>query len=80
MPEATPSLRALHKTDVPRLVEICNQMQVARYLAHMPHPFTRTHAKRFVAFGRENAGLVFGIVIGRLLVGAIQVRDQLEYF
>jgi len=65
---------------VPRLVEICNQMQVARYLAHMPHPFKRSHAKRFVTFGMENPGLVFGITFDRLLVGALQMRDQLEYF
>jgi hypothetical protein len=28
----------------------------------------------------ENAGLVFGIAFDRLLVGALQMRDQLEYF
>jgi RimJ/RimL family protein N-acetyltransferase len=55
-------------------------MQVARYLAHMPHPFKRSHAKRFVTFGMENPGLVFGIVLDKFLVGALQMRDQLEYF
>ena len=80
MPDGTVSLRPLVMRDVPRLVEICNQMQVARYLAHMPHPFKRSHAKRFVNFGMENPGLVFGIVLDRLLVGALQMRDKLEYF
>jgi len=80
MSDATVSLRPLVMRDVPRLVEICNQMQVARYLAHMPHPFKRSHAKRFVTFGMENPGLVFGIMLNRLLVGALQIRDQLEYF
>ncbi len=80
MSDATVSLRPLVMRDVPRLVEICNQMQVARYLAHMPHPFKRSHAKRFVTFGMENPGLVFGIAFDRLLVGALQMRDQLEYF
>jgi len=80
MPDATVSLRPLVMRDVPRLVEICNQMQVARYLAHMPHPFKRSHAKRFVTFGMENPGLVFGIVLDKFLVGALQMRDQLEYF
>lgn len=80
MSDATVSLRPLVMRDVPRLVEICNQMQVARYLAHMPHPFKRSHAKRFVTFGMENPGLVFGIAFDRLLVGTLQMRDQLEYF
>lgn len=80
MSDATVSLRPLVMRDVPRLVEICNQMQVARYLVHMPHPFKRSHAKRFVTFGMENPGLVFGIAFDRLLVGALQMRDQLEYF
>lgn len=80
MSDATVSLRPFVMRDVPRLVEICNQMQVARYLAHMPHPFKRSHAKRFVTFGMENPGLVFGIAFDRLLVGALQMRDQLEYF
>lgn len=80
MSDATVSLRPLVMRDVPRLVEICNQMQVGRYLAHMPHPFKRSHAKRFVTFGMENPGLVFGIAFDRLLVGALQMRDQLEYF
>ncbi|MDA9053706.1 GNAT family N-acetyltransferase [Planktomarina temperata] len=80
MSDATVSLRPLVMRDVPRLVEICNQMQVARYLAHMPHPFKRSHAKRFVTFGMENPGRVFGIAFDRLLVGVLQMRDQLEYF
>ena len=80
MPDGTVSLRPFVMRDVPRLVEICNQMQVARYLAHMPHPFKRSHAKRFVTFGMENPGLVFGIVLDKFLVGALQMRDQLEYF
>ena len=66
MSDATVSLRPLVMRDVPRLVEICNQMQVARYLAHMPHPFKRSHAKRFVTFGMKNPGLVFGIAFDRI--------------
>ena len=66
MSDATVSLRPLVMRDVPRLVEICNQMQVARYLAHMPHPFKRSHDKRFVTFGMKNPGLVFVIAFDRI--------------
>jgi RimJ/RimL family protein N-acetyltransferase len=46
----------------------------------MPHPFVLADAKRFISFGQENIGLVYGIEVDGHLIGALQMRDEFEYF
>ena len=42
-------LRAPKPRDVPRLVELLNNLAVARWLTIVPHPYTTQHAEEFFA-------------------------------
>jgi 8-oxo-dGTP diphosphatase len=42
-------LRALEKEELPRLVELLDVWDIARWLAVLPYPYTRQHAEEFYA-------------------------------
>ncbi|OOY18863.1 hypothetical protein BMI86_19255 [Thioclava sp. DLFJ5-1] len=54
-------LRPLTSKDVDAITHAANDFEVARWLAKMPYPYTRTDAEAFVAANRENFGGVWGI-------------------
>ncbi len=54
-------LRPLTSEDVDAITRAANDFEVARWLAKMPHPYTRADAEAFVAANRENGGRVWGI-------------------
>lgn len=54
-------LRPLTSKDVDAITYAANDFEVARWLAKMPYPYTRTDAEAFVAANRENGGRVWGI-------------------
>jgi len=49
-------LRPPHATDAEEMAEIANNINVARMLAHMPHPYSIKDAEAFIANAQENIG------------------------
>jgi RimJ/RimL family protein N-acetyltransferase len=41
------TLRSLEKSDLPRIVELIGDWQVARWLTSVPHPYNLSHAEEF---------------------------------
>ena len=46
-------LRAIVKSDAPAFAQLCNDEELARNTARIPHPYTLDHAKGFVAYAEE---------------------------
>jgi ribosomal-protein-alanine N-acetyltransferase len=49
-------LRNWAATDVPDLIEGLNDLDVAKWLAFVPHPYTRQDAERWIQHCEKNAG------------------------
>lgn len=49
-------LRPPHETDAEEMAELADNINVARMLAHMPHPYTIGDAEKFIARAQENIG------------------------
>ncbi len=50
-------LRPITETDVPRLVEACNDPDIRRWLPKLPQPYGEAHALAFIEFTRESEAL-----------------------
>lgn len=48
-------LRPVGAGDAARLASLCNDREIARFTARIPHPYTLAHANAFVAYAREAA-------------------------
>ncbi len=75
------TLGPFHYADIDRRVALANDIDVARMVAHMPHPYTRQHAIEWVA--RHDAGRAagtdypFAITLkGVGLVGAVGLHKK----
>ena len=56
-------LRPLDETDIDRLAQIANRIEIARNLATMPHPFGKEEASDFITRFKSLAiGAAFGLV------------------
>lgn len=60
-------LRPPHEVDAEEMAALANNINVARMLAHMPHPYTIGDAEKFIAEAQEN--------IGRACIYAITEAD-----
>lgn len=49
-------LRPPHDDDVEELAGLANNIRIARMLGHMPHPYSREDARRFVEDSKRNSG------------------------
>ena len=49
-------LRPPHETDIEEMAELANNINIARMLAHMPHPYSIKEAESFIAKAQENIG------------------------
>lgn len=73
-------LRALSERDIPRIVVLASDRQVAEGTLRIPHPYEESHAREFVERGRRSSPsapeLVFGIEEREtdLLIGGCGVR------
>jgi ribosomal-protein-alanine N-acetyltransferase len=67
-------LRAFRKDDVEDALEYRKDAEFARYLPHVPYPFTRADAERFVEVNMSEDGQrspTFAIVMTERLIGTV---------
>lgn len=62
-------LRPWEESDVPALVEACNDPEISRWIPLIPSPYTEKHARAFVAGTSEDYSLA--ITLDGSVVGAI---------
>ena len=73
LPTARLRLRPLVAADAPRLAELANDWEVAKYTANIPHPYALTDATAFVAAqdARRQGGVGVALGMERGLDGAL---------
>jgi RimJ/RimL family protein N-acetyltransferase len=64
-------LRAYRAGDVSALVELLGDFEVARWLARVPHPYTRQDAAQWIELSRDQERRSFAITREGMLVGGI---------
>lgn len=70
------TLRSFNKSDVPKIVTFCNDIEVAKMLSVVPHPYTEANAEFFLnTVVPSTSGCHFAVVedCSGLLVGSIGV-------
>ena len=68
------TLRPLTRADIPPLVEMLDDFEVARWLTVVPHPYTRDDAREFLRFLEGADPLeALGIEAGTGLVGVVGI-------
>src|SRR4051812_26629140 len=70
-------LRPFEAQDVMDALEYRNDEEFARFLSHIPQPFTRRDAEAFVAQSMAEPwqrAPTFGIVFGRKLIGTVNLE------
>jgi len=73
-------LRPLRPGDAARVQELCGNLNVARSLARVPHPYPNGRAEAWIAQQASDwAGgkaYIFAIVLGRDLIGVVGLEDR----
>ena len=56
-------LRAWNDSDINDLVEGLNNIEVSKWLAFVPYPYTKEDAKKFIEYAKESNNYEFAIVL-----------------
>jgi len=70
-------LRPFRPDDVADALEYRNDNEFVRFLPHVPHPFTRADAKRFVALNMSEdwqQSPIFAVVLDGKLIGTVNLQ------
>lgn len=73
-------LRPLSINDCEGLTVAINNFEIAKWLSHVPHPYSRDDAYRFIAAKLASPMKPFGIFMDRMLVGMIGLSPELGYW
>jgi ribosomal-protein-alanine N-acetyltransferase len=65
-------LRPPQEHDIPRIVAACSSPDVARYIPHIPVPYTEADAREWLAHASANS---FAITLDDVLLGVVSVED-----
>lgn len=76
------AIREFELSDVNRLSELANNINVARFLTgRFPHPYTSEHAKTFIeTFLKDKPNKVFAITLNGELIGGTGIHLQEDIF
>ena len=72
-------LRRFHDDDAARLTVLIGEFAVAKWLTHVPHPYTENDARDFFA-GRANSDGTLAITRDGALIGCCGLEDELGYW
>lgn len=74
-------LRPFKADDVEDALEYRDDLEFARFLHHVPHPFTRQHAEAFVALNMSepwDCSPTFGVELHGKLIGTVNLEIDIE--
>lgn len=73
-------LRSVESKDIPALVAMLNDWEVAQWLSLPPYPYTVRDGQEFCALCERNRGTLFGIATleGNALVGSVEIFPREE--
>ncbi|MEM7242499.1 MAG: GNAT family N-acetyltransferase [Pseudomonadota bacterium] len=66
-------LRPLETGDVAAVAKAANNFKVSKWLAKMPHPYTRKDAVQFIEGNKDNLGRVWAITVNEKFAGVIGI-------
>ncbi|SMX35244.1 GNAT family N-acetyltransferase [Actibacterium lipolyticum] len=74
------TLKPVSRADIPAIVSAANDLEVARWMSRLPHPYTADDAEVFVAKNEGNAGRVWGIHDADGFVGVVGIVHEFGYW
>lgn len=73
-------LRGFRTDDVEPITNLIGNLKVARWLTHVPHPYTLEDAEWFIAKDRETPGVTYAIECDGAFIGAVSHGEMLGYW
>ncbi len=73
-------LRRFQPADADAVVTLINDLDVARWLTKVPHPYSRTDAEQFIARHALTADRCFAVTRDEDLIGCMSIVGQLGYW
>lgn len=74
------TLQPLVRQDATRIARLINDIEVARWLTNVPHPYTTADADAFLDRQKDTAGHTYGIHGTEGFMGVVSIVKQLGYW
>ncbi len=72
--------RLFRRADAPRLAELVNDIEIARWIGPMPHPYTLEMAHEYLDQVLDQEDNIFALEAQGDLVGAIAIAKQMGFW